>query len=103
MASTSKYGHPSIPQTALKVIKDYSYSLADTIGHGYSSSVYRGQHDPTGDAAAIKVINVKMFKNKGCKDLLSSEIACLKRMKGCSNVIQLKDVFESVNNTYIIT
>ena len=33
---------------ARKKIEEYSYALADGIGKGYSSQVYRGKHDTTG-------------------------------------------------------
>lgn len=50
--------------STIKVIKDYSYAINDCIGKGFSSSVYRGQNDLTGEEVAIKVINMKMLKNK---------------------------------------
>lgn len=63
---------PSQPLNTLKAIKDYSYALDDCIGQGFSSSVYKGHHDPTGESSAIKVINMKMLKNRSHKELLLS-------------------------------
>ena len=62
----------SQPSGTLKAIKDYSYALSDCIGKGFSSSVYEGKHDITGESLAIKVINMKMLKNRSHKELLNS-------------------------------
>ena len=43
-----------------------------------------------------------MIRNDVYKDLLASEIYCLKLLRNASNIIQLKDVFTTRNNTYVI-
>ena len=45
-----------------KKIENYSYALADIIGKGYSSQVYKGRNDNTMEPVAIKVIDLKMLK-----------------------------------------
>lgn len=69
MSTLHPYSHPT---STVKSIKDYSYALTNSIGKGFSSTVYKGQHDPTGEEVAIKVINMKMLKNKSHRDLLNS-------------------------------
>ena len=43
----------------IKNIEHYSYFLADQIGKGFSSTVYRGKNNKTGASVAIKVINLR--------------------------------------------
>ena len=43
-----------------------------------------------------------MIKNDMYKDLLASEIYCLKLLRNVPNIIQLKDVYSTRNNTYVI-
>jgi serine/threonine protein kinase len=52
---------------------------------------------------AIKVIDMKKINNDIHKNLLASEIEVLKLMKDGQNVIELYDIFNTKNNTYIIT
>lgn len=47
---------------ARKVIENYSYALIDAIGKGFSSVVYKGRNDETGELVAIKVIDKKGLK-----------------------------------------
>ena len=53
-----------------KKIESYSYGLNDVIGKGYSSHVYRGRNDDTGDNVAVKVIDLRLLKNDINKVLL---------------------------------
>jgi hypothetical protein len=46
-----------------KKIKNYSYFLNDVIGKGYSSTVYTGINEHTGEKVAIKVIELKFIKD----------------------------------------
>ena len=46
-----------------KLIEHYSYCIPDVIGSGYSSTVYKGKDENTGDFVAIKVIDMKKLKN----------------------------------------
>ena len=43
-----------------------------------------------------------MLKKEVYKDLLASEIYCLKLLKNAPNIIQLRDVYSTKNNTYVI-
>jgi hypothetical protein len=53
-----------------KKIEDYSYGLADIISDNTSSKIYKGIRDNTKEAVAIKVIDIKGFKNKQDKSAL---------------------------------
>jgi serine/threonine-protein kinase ULK/ATG1 len=45
-------------QDVNKTIENFTYNLNDLIGKGAFSSVYLGKCDITGEAVAIKVINL---------------------------------------------
>ena len=51
---------------------------------------------------AIKVIDMKMVKNEVQAFLLKNEIAVMRKLEN-PNCLKLLDVFQTVNNTYIIT
>ena len=53
-----------------KLIEDYSYSLNDEIGYGYSSRVYKGRNEKSKDIVAVKVIDMKLITNDVEKELL---------------------------------
>lgn len=55
-----------------KTIKHYSYFLTDKIGRGYSSTVYIGHNDYTGEKVAIKVIELKFIKDLHAKRMLDN-------------------------------
>jgi len=44
-----------------------------------------------------------MIKWEVHKNLLAAEIEVLKTLKNCENIIQVYDIFYTLNNTYIIT
>lgn len=84
--------------------------LNHNIGKGYSSQVFRGRNDITGtsldyvdETVAIKVIDMKMIKGEVHKNLLASEIEVLKILKNSENIIEVYDIYNTKNNTYIIT
>lgn len=52
---------------------------------------------------AIKVIDMKMIKGEVHKNLLASEIEVLKALKNSENIIEVYDIYNTKNNTYIIT
>lgn len=52
---------------------------------------------------AIKVIDMRMIRGEVHKNLLASEIEVLKSLKGSQNIIEMFDIFNTKNNTYIIT
>lgn len=51
---------------------------------------------------AVKVVQMDKIKTDTYKDLLASEIYCLKQLRGAPHIIQLKDVFTTKNNTYVV-
>lgn len=51
MTEKAETGKPV--QYSRKKIEAYSYGLADEIGKGYSSRVYRGRHDDTGTSSSM--------------------------------------------------
>jgi serine/threonine-protein kinase ULK/ATG1 len=91
-------------------LEDYSYLLSDNIGKGYSSQVFRGRNDTTStnritpdETVAVKVIDMRMIKGEVHKNLLASEIEVLKTLKNSDNIIEVYDIYNTKNNTYIIT
>lgn len=79
--------------------------LNDMIGKGYSSNVFCGKDDRSEEKVAVKVIDMKMMTNEVQLFLLSNEISVMKRLSitGNTNVLKLNNIFQTINNTYIIT
>ncbi|EGR30083.1 protein kinase domain protein [Ichthyophthirius multifiliis] len=99
-----QYAKPNIIQR--KQIDKYSYLLSNQIGRGYSSIVFRGKDDRTNDEnLAIKVIDTKLMTNEVQLFLLGNEINVLRRLQQTQNpnILKLHDIFQTQNNTYIIT
>lgn len=46
---------------------------------------------------------MRMIKGEVHKNLLASEIEVLKSLKNCENIIEVYDIYNTRNNTYIIT
>jgi serine/threonine-protein kinase ULK2 len=46
---------------------------------------------------------MKMIKGEVHKNLLASEIDVLKNLKNSENIIEVYDIYNTKNNTYIIT
>lgn len=46
---------------------------------------------------------MRMIKGEVHKNLLASEIDVLKSLKNCDNIIEVYDIYNTRNNTYIIT
>lgn len=44
------------------MIENFSYGLSDEIGKGFSSKVFRGKNDITGELVAVKVYLALIFK-----------------------------------------
>lgn len=57
-----------------KKIQNYSFLLSDRIGKGYSSTVYKGLDDLTGQQVAIKVIELKSLRDQTSRLMLNTEI-----------------------------
>ncbi|CAD8076671.1 unnamed protein product [Paramecium sonneborni] len=89
------------PETR-KAIDHYSYALNEEIGRGFSSKVYRGRDENSQMTVAVKVIDMKMVKQSIHATLLKNEINALKSFNS-KNILKLYDVFQTQNNTYIIT
>ncbi|CAK87244.1 unnamed protein product (macronuclear) [Paramecium tetraurelia] len=85
-----------------KAIDHYSYAINDEIGRGFSSRVYKGRDENTLEPVAVKVIDMKMVKQSIHAQLLKNEINALKAFNS-KNIMKLCDVFQTQNNTYIIT
>ncbi|KAM3130541.1 hypothetical protein pb186bvf_017350 [Paramecium bursaria] len=75
-------------QHARKVIENYSYALTEQIGKGFSSIVYKGRNDETGEIVAVKVIDKKGLKTQLHYSLLKSEIEALSSIQS-QNVMKL--------------
>lgn len=58
------------PTEVRKKIENYSFSLTDRIGKGYTSIVYKGRNDITSEIVAIKVIDLKSINDHIKKNLL---------------------------------
>lgn len=89
-----------------KKIEHYSFSMHDKIGRGYSSTVYKGRNDLTNEIVAIKVIELKSLNGDQIrKNLLSTELECMKKIKNNYHINLLKyiDSYETANNCYIVT
>ncbi|CAD8081113.1 unnamed protein product [Paramecium sonneborni] len=80
-------------------IMNYSYSVGEIVGHGFSSIVYKGVNDNTQEEVAIKVIQRQISDQI---PLIQNEIAILSRLKG-NFILKLYDYFYTKNNIYIIT
>ena len=103
---------PQNPQNSCdlrKKIEKYSFALGDRIGRGFSSIVYKGQNDITSilfskldEIVAIKVIELKSLRHQITKDLLQTELKCIKKISH-QNLLKYIDSYETVNNCYIIT
>ncbi|CAD8046611.1 unnamed protein product [Paramecium primaurelia] len=85
-----------------KQIDHYSYILNEEIGRGFSSKVYKGKDDVSQEPVAVKVIDMKMIKQSIHSQLLKNEINALRSFNS-KHIMKLHDVFQTQNNTYIIT
>ena len=71
--------------------------------------MYKGQNDITSiwsnnvdEQVAIKVIELKSLRDQITKDLLQTELKCIKKISH-PNLLKYIDSYETVNNCYIIT
>lgn len=62
------------------------------MGKGFSSKVYKGRNDQTGEDVAVKVIEMRLLKTPLHHSLLRSEIESLRMVKS-DNVINLFQVY----------
>lgn len=68
--NANMYSHQLEDKNQRKKIEGYSYGLYDKIGKGYSSIVYKGRNDTTGEIVAIKVIDMKGVKDEFGRQML---------------------------------
>ena len=86
-----------------KIIGNYSFFTSNMLGEGSFSQVFLGKNDITGEDVAIKVINMNsLMKNQVTHQMLLREIQILKTLEH-PNIVRCFDVFQTNNNTYIIT
>ncbi|CAK75830.1 unnamed protein product (macronuclear) [Paramecium tetraurelia] len=88
-------------QQIQKSVYKYSYLLNDILGEGYSSKVYKGIHNDTGQVVAIKVINLQTLVTPISQSLLKNEISIIKQLNH-ENLMKVYEAFQTRNNTYII-
>ena len=74
------------------------YELGDELGRGHFAVVHRGVHRATGAAVAIKAIE----KTRSDSDAIRREIEILRRVGSHRNIVELKDVFETDTNWYLV-
>jgi serine/threonine protein kinase len=84
-------------------IGQYSYVPKDVIGKGYSSVVYRGCNDSTGETIALKLIDMKNVKGEVHKTLLANEIDVLKTLTNQENIIKMHEIIPLKTHTCIVT
>ena len=56
----------------LKIIEHYSYNTGESIGKGFSSTVYKGKNNQNGTTVAIKVIDLHKLSETTMHELLKS-------------------------------
>ena len=54
------------------------------------------------ETVAIKVIELKSLKDQVTKDLLQTELECIKKINH-PNLLKYIDSYETINNCYIVT
>lgn len=72
------------------------------IGKGAFSSVYLGKCNITGEAVAIKVINLGSLTMETYQKL-QEELAILNGLPHHPNIVKMLKALQTVNNVYIIT
>lgn len=85
-----------------KQIESYVFSLSACIGKGSSGTVYVGRHSLRQQVVAIKAIDMRSLKTEYAWRMLSSEVRIMKKLHH-PHVVNMLDVFQTKNNTYIIT
>lgn len=91
-----------INQDFNKTIDNFTYNTQNLIGKGSFSSVYLGQSNTTGEAVAIKVINLGSL-TVDTYQKLQYELSILKNLPPHPNIVKVLNLLQTVNNVYIIT
>lgn len=87
----------------IKQVGKFSYRTDAIIGQGYSSTVFLGKDDESGDKVAVKVINLKKINDEVLRSMLLQEIESLRALKDSPNILKFYDAVTTANHTYIIT
>ena len=76
------------------------YRLGKQVGAGSFATVWRGAHVDTGEAVAVKQINLQRLSTK-LQESLESEIAILQHTRH-ANIIKLHDIIKEPEHTYLV-
>ncbi|KAI8049470.1 calcium/calmodulin-dependent protein kinase type I [Syncephalis plumigaleata] len=91
----------SDPNSNNVVVVPCKYKTGRVLGQGTYATVKEAVHIETGERFAVKVLNKKLMA--GREQLIRNEITVLKRISlGHSNVLSLRDYFETQNNLYLV-
>lgn len=103
MAYNPKTLKQNLPKNPNKffVINNYKIYENKTLGSGSYGKVVLGKECLTGDCVAVKTVSKKFLREKEQTDLLKREIFIQRNLKH-QNILSLKDVFEDVENIYLI-
>ncbi|KAM3138205.1 hypothetical protein pb186bvf_009668 [Paramecium bursaria] len=85
-----------------KRIQQYGFNMKAVIGKGSYGIVFVGKDMDSEHPVAIKVIDNNTIMESNNLDLLQKEIDIMKKLQH-SNIVQLIDVFQTQNNTYLIS
>jgi serine/threonine protein kinase len=77
-----------------KFVKNYSYGLLDYIGKGFSSEVFKGKNDSTGEIVAIRVIDMHKIKNEVQMFLLKNETEVIPKLNS-KNVLKSLEILST--------
>jgi len=77
-----------------KFVKNYSYGLLDYIGKGFSSEVFKGKNDSTGEIVAIRVIDMHKIKNEVQMFLLKNETEVIPKFNS-KNVLKSLEILST--------
>ncbi|CAD8095363.1 unnamed protein product [Paramecium sonneborni] len=79
----------------------YQYLEKDFLGRGSFGRVYKGKDTQTGDAVAIKIMDMTLFDDQFMIDALHKEIAIMKQLQH-PNIVRLVDTFGDSKQTVLI-
>ncbi|KAG8904296.1 Serine/threonine-protein kinase [Tulasnella sp. 403] len=103
MADSSRGRPPALSPTEVRRIQDeeaYPYIITQEIGKGSFATVYKGFHDKTRKAVAVKTVSRSILTHKLLENL-ESEIAILKALTH-KHITELKDIVKARNNIYLV-
>ena len=72
------------------------------LGQGSYAMVYLGREIETTEQVAVKVIDKKIFSNAYNVKNIQSEIDIMKKVSH-QNIVKLYDIYQTMNNMYIVT